>query len=102
MASLTLPHAVVEDGRESASYDIGSGQLTVRLPKKIPGQHFADLDLLTTLMASNKKEERDPKFTMTPKIQMMQESRESHAADSHDGRCFVEATGTAFGLESLT
>ncbi|KAJ3044288.1 Hsp90 cochaperone shq1 [Rhizophlyctis rosea] len=49
---LNLPAPLIEDGRESASYDIDKGEITVKLPKETKGQHFADLDLLTKLMES--------------------------------------------------
>ncbi|RKO90537.1 SHQ1 protein-domain-containing protein [Blyttiomyces helicus] len=43
---------LVEDGREKATYDVASGEITVLLPKATPGLHFPDLDLLTKLMAT--------------------------------------------------
>ncbi|KAJ3188872.1 Hsp90 cochaperone shq1 [Gaertneriomyces sp. JEL0708] len=48
---LHLPKALVEDGREKASYNVDRGEITVVLPKAIKGEHFPDLDLLTKLMA---------------------------------------------------
>ena len=48
---LTFPGQVVEDGREKAAYDAATGELLVHIPKAIPGEHFPDLDLLTTLLA---------------------------------------------------
>jgi protein SHQ1 len=42
---------VVEDGRERATYDAATGRLVVCIPKAVPGQHFPDLDLLSTLLA---------------------------------------------------
>ncbi|KAJ3080572.1 Hsp90 cochaperone shq1, partial [Quaeritorhiza haematococci] len=47
---LHFPGNLVEDGREKASYNIDSGELTVQLPKETPGQHFPDLDLVTKLL----------------------------------------------------
>ncbi len=41
---------MVEDGRETASYDVGSGHLTLRLPKATHGEHFPNLSLLTGLL----------------------------------------------------
>jgi protein SHQ1 len=46
---LTLPHDVVESGKERATYDVESGSLVIYVPKAQVGQHFADLDMLTTL-----------------------------------------------------
>ncbi|KAI9011139.1 SHQ1 protein-domain-containing protein [Gaertneriomyces semiglobifer] len=48
---LHLPKALVEDGREKASYNVDRGEITVVLPKATKGEHFPDLDLLTKLMA---------------------------------------------------
>ncbi|KAI9328683.1 SHQ1 protein-domain-containing protein [Zopfochytrium polystomum] len=47
---LTFPCPVCEDGRESATYDISAGTITVRLPKQEKGQFFPHLDLLRTLL----------------------------------------------------
>ncbi|KAI8616665.1 SHQ1 protein-domain-containing protein [Chytriomyces sp. MP71] len=47
---LTFPCEVVENGKESAKYDVGKGEITVSLPKAVPGEHFPDLDLLTKLL----------------------------------------------------
>lgn len=52
---LNLPGEIVEDGRESASYDVDKGTFTVKLPKLHPGETFENLDLLTTLLAPKKK-----------------------------------------------
>ncbi|RKP06041.1 SHQ1 protein-domain-containing protein [Thamnocephalis sphaerospora] len=48
---LHLPGHVVEDERATASYDVAAGEITAKLPKETPGEHFADLDLLTKLLA---------------------------------------------------
>jgi hypothetical protein len=49
--SLHLPGHVVEDERAHTSYDVAAGEITVKLPKETPGEHFPDLDLLTKLLA---------------------------------------------------
>jgi protein SHQ1 len=46
---LTFPNELTENGTEKSSYDIGSGQVYLKLPKLIPGM-FKDLDLLTKLL----------------------------------------------------
>ncbi|KAJ3411944.1 Hsp90 cochaperone shq1 [Chytridiales sp. JEL 0842] len=51
---LHFPHPIVEDGRESAKYDVGKGEITVQLPKAVKGTEFEDLDLLTKLLMPNK------------------------------------------------
>lgn len=52
---LNLPGELIEDGRESASYDVDKGTFTVKLPKLNPGETFEGLDLLTTLLAPKRK-----------------------------------------------
>ncbi|KAJ3077092.1 Hsp90 cochaperone shq1 [Podochytrium sp. JEL0797] len=47
---LTFPFAVVENGKETARYDVGKGEIYVSLPKLDPGKHFPDLDMLSKLM----------------------------------------------------
>ena len=47
---LTFRRALVEDGRERAEHDVGSGVLTVWLPKATPGEHFDDLQMVTELL----------------------------------------------------
>ncbi|KAJ3247057.1 Hsp90 cochaperone shq1 [Chytriomyces hyalinus] len=47
---LTFPHEVIENGKETARYDVGKGEITVSLPKAVHGQHFEDLDLLSKLL----------------------------------------------------
>ncbi|KAL2091487.1 hypothetical protein ACEWY4_013750 [Coilia grayii] len=48
---LTLPGRIVEDGRETASFDIDKGVFTLRVPKETEGQHFEGLQMLTSLLA---------------------------------------------------
>eukprot|EP00038_Savillea_parva_P024242 m.43455 g.43455 ORF g.43455 m.43455 type:complete len:875 (+) comp6409_c0_seq1:110-2734(+) len=48
---LQLPGEVVEDGRETCTYDSDTGVVTASVPKKVPGEVFEGLDLLTTLLA---------------------------------------------------
>jgi len=57
---LNLPKQVVEDGRESAKYDVDKGEFTIRVPKMVSGEHFPDLDMLTKLLASRKKAATKP------------------------------------------
>jgi protein SHQ1 len=47
---LTFQQRLVEDGREGASYDAGSGLLSVRLPKEVPGEPFTGLSMLSELL----------------------------------------------------
>ncbi|KAJ3603017.1 hypothetical protein NHX12_030761 [Muraenolepis orangiensis] len=48
---LTLPGRIVEDGRETATFDIDKGLFTLRVPKASPGDHFEGLQMLTSLLA---------------------------------------------------
>jgi protein SHQ1 len=50
---LTFPGNLVEDGRETASYDLSNGIFNLKIPKETPGEHFKDIDLLTTLLAKS-------------------------------------------------
>lgn len=47
---LTFRQRLVEDGREGASYDAGSGLLSIRLPKEVPGEPFTGLSMLSELL----------------------------------------------------
>ena len=47
---LTFRRPLVEDGREKAEHDVGTGVLTVWLPKETAGEHFEGLDMLTELL----------------------------------------------------
>ncbi|XP_044307703.1 protein SHQ1 homolog isoform X3 [Varanus komodoensis] len=56
---LVLPGRIVEDGRETASYD-DTGIFTIRLPKETPGEVFEGLDMLTALLAPRKSRSAKP------------------------------------------
>ena len=49
---LTFPSPLVDDDRAKAVHDVtqDNGTITVHLPKACAGEHFRDLDLLTTLL----------------------------------------------------
>ncbi|KAJ7143801.1 SHQ1-domain-containing protein [Mycena epipterygia] len=48
---LNFSHAILDDEESAAKYDASSGYLTVTLTKESKGQEFADLDLLSKLLA---------------------------------------------------
>ncbi|TPX54199.1 hypothetical protein SeMB42_g00413 [Synchytrium endobioticum] len=98
---LTFPHPVIDDGRESASYDIGTGELIIRLPKKTPGQFFEDLDLLTSLLTNNKKAPRGDKLA-EPKILMMQDTDEAYGSEPNDDVSEWDEPNPLFDEPSLT
>lgn len=54
---LTLPGAVIEDDDSSAVYDPATGYLCVTLTKKLPREHFNDLDILAKLLAPPKRDD---------------------------------------------
>ncbi|KXS10988.1 SHQ1-domain-containing protein [Gonapodya prolifera JEL478] len=79
-----LPGRVAEEEeRHTANYDIGSGELTVRIPKECPGEDFKDLDLLTKLLVSPKSNEASSKGTPRPAIEVLG-SDEVRLPDSDD------------------
>mmetsp|Transcript_24493 Transcript_24493/g.27238 ORF Transcript_24493/g.27238 Transcript_24493/m.27238 type:complete len:464 (-) Transcript_24493:28-1419(-) len=69
LLKLSLPHPVVEDGREKATYDIDKGLMKVFLPKKEKGLFFPHLDMLTKLIA---KKPVAPEV-VTPLIEVIEE-----------------------------
>ncbi|KAJ2364847.1 hypothetical protein H4S01_003559 [Coemansia sp. RSA 2610] len=54
---LTFPGKIVEDQASTASFDAATGDIAVTLSKQTPGEEFANLDLLTSLLATRR--ERD-------------------------------------------
>ncbi|OAD05703.1 hypothetical protein MUCCIDRAFT_137199 [Mucor lusitanicus CBS 277.49] len=48
---LHFPGNIVEDDDSKAVYDPSAGQFNIRVTKETKGEHFADLDLLTKLLA---------------------------------------------------
>ncbi|KAG1100734.1 hypothetical protein G6F42_017613 [Rhizopus arrhizus] len=48
---LHFPGNIVEDDNSKAVYDPSAGQFNIRVTKETKGEHFADLDLLTKLLA---------------------------------------------------
>jgi len=47
---LYFSNSIIEDGRESAQFDVDKGQFTVKIPKQVKRVVFSDLDMLTKLM----------------------------------------------------
>jgi protein SHQ1 len=68
---LTFPHPVVEDGRERATYDIEKGELKVWLPKKVKGQFFPNLDMITQLLGIMNTKTKSTQQTGKPLIEEM-------------------------------
>ena len=79
----------MEDGREKASYDLGVGLLSIRLPKEQPGEYFPDLNLMTQLM-TRKKESSSAGKIQGPLVQVIASSQDDEemvptTADPTDG-----------------
>ncbi|KAJ1745226.1 hypothetical protein LPJ58_006269, partial [Coemansia sp. RSA 1591] len=53
---LTFPGKVVEDEDSNAKFDAGTGDILVTLSKQTPGEHFENLDLLTSLLATRREQ----------------------------------------------
>lgn len=73
---LNFSHPLKGEEDSSASYDAGSGYLSVTLSKEIPGQEFNDLDLLAKLLA--------PRPAEQPAQQPLIEVLSSENADGED------------------
>ncbi|KAJ2704323.1 hypothetical protein H4R19_005250, partial [Coemansia spiralis] len=54
---LTFPGRVTEDDGSSASFDAATGDISVTLSKQTPGETFANLDLLSSLLATRQERE---------------------------------------------
>ncbi|KAJ1734698.1 hypothetical protein LPJ61_000938 [Coemansia biformis] len=54
---LTFPGRVVEDDGSAASFDATTGDISVALSKQTPGESFANLDLLSSLLATRQERE---------------------------------------------
>ena len=52
---LNFEQQLVQDGRETASYNIDAGLMTCTLPKAEPGLHFDNLDMITKLLTSSSR-----------------------------------------------
>ncbi|KAK9480894.1 SHQ1 protein-domain-containing protein [Lipomyces japonicus] len=48
---LHFPGNIVDDDRANANFDLASSTLHVKFPKEMPGEEFADLDMLSKLLA---------------------------------------------------
>ncbi|XP_068714980.1 protein SHQ1 homolog [Montipora foliosa] len=83
---LNLPGELVEDGRESATYDLDKGTFSVKLPKLHPGEFFEDLDLLTTLLAPRRQAKSTTKALIeeTGKGESINEVRQENGSKSED------------------
>ena len=59
----TCSNEIVEDGRESARYDVDKGDIVIKIPKQVEGQEFEDLEMISKLLA--------PKPSNNPTIEVL-------------------------------
>lgn len=78
---LYFPCHIAEDGTEKAEYDISTGVFTINVPKKTPGEHFPDLDMLTTLLAK-KTEKLVKSIEVVGEMENNRDCVESEEADA--------------------
>ncbi|KAI1297287.1 Protein SHQ1 -like protein [Halotydeus destructor] len=78
---LHLPKQVVENGNEYAKWDVDTFMFNIRLPKKVPGEHFEGLDMLTQLLTVPESK----KAKAIPKIEVIDgEDEEQDEEDDYD------------------
>uniref|UniRef100_A0A1X7UK40 CS domain-containing protein n=1 Tax=Amphimedon queenslandica TaxID=400682 RepID=A0A1X7UK40_AMPQE len=71
---------LVEDGKEKAQYEVSTGNIIVTVSKKVKGEEFKNLDMLTTLLGG-KKEVDLRSVAAKPLIEVISDN-ESISADS--------------------
>ena len=59
---LNFSGSLVEDGTEHAKYNVDNGDVIIHVPKRVPGEHFEDLGMLSKLLAPKKEGRRNPKI----------------------------------------
>ncbi|CEI99810.1 hypothetical protein RMCBS344292_13890 [Rhizopus microsporus] len=75
---LHFPGNIIEDDQSKATYDPSAGQFTIKVSKETKGEQFADLDLLTKLLARTGETEKKKK----PMIEVVgEESTEMEEAE---------------------
>lgn len=87
---LHLPNELSSEGVQSAVYDHNDSHLTVKIAKKIPGEHFKDLDLMAALMKPAKPVV--PK--LSPKIELLSETNEIEELNQAMEELSISATDT--------
>ena len=95
---LKFPYEVIEDGRESAKYDVSAGEITVKLPKAEKGTFFLDLDIISKFMVTSANGAGPNPFTISSSDQMVDMKELSEGAVLVDnlnpvGRPFIEVIG---------
>lgn len=65
---LNFKQRLIEDGRESATYDVDKGEVLCKVPKETPKEYFEELDMIAQLL-NPKKPKQEP-----PKIESLDES----------------------------
>ena len=75
---LHLPGEVVENDEASASWDAESSSFIVKCPKKVAGEHFSGLDMLTDLLTPKGEKE------LKQKIEVIGESNNDEDDDDEE------------------
>ncbi|PRP83671.1 hypothetical protein PROFUN_03826 [Planoprotostelium fungivorum] len=68
---LQFQQSLVEDGREKAAYDYGTGKLTIKLPKLNAGEDFTGLDDLNHLISKQQNQTQGEEKMHRPAIQVL-------------------------------
>jgi len=96
---LHLPGEVVENEDAAASWDAESSSFIVKCPKKVEGEHFSGLDMLTELLTPKGEKE------IKQKIEVLEESNnydEDEEEDVEDIDFYFEQTLPSEEREELT
>ncbi|XP_033746162.1 protein SHQ1 homolog [Pecten maximus] len=76
---LNLPGKLIEDGRESATYNSDNGSFTIKVPKATEGEIFEGLDMLTKLLTP-----KGQTSAASPLIQVLDTSNEATQSKETD------------------
>lgn len=69
-----------DDGLESTIYDSSTYNLEVKIKKKVPGEHFKNLDVISSLLQVKK-----PKLHVSPKIEVLGSATNEGQQEDADG-----------------
>lgn len=93
---LRFPHALVDDERASAAFDLAAGAVNIRVPKAVPGQDFPELDLTAKLLA--RKEGPAPQGPLIEELDVGAAPAEPLAdAQAHDWEIRQEVDASGLG-----
>ncbi|XP_012529997.1 protein SHQ1 homolog isoform X2 [Monomorium pharaonis] len=87
---LQLPGKIEENETSSGAYDCEKGDFTLRFPKVNKGEHFENLEMITTLLAPPKK-----KSTIIPNIEVIGNPSVA-SADIDEGNAVGDSRNNCF------